>query len=201
MPTRPGKGADAVWNIEVTSNDINTSIVQHSLVIRDRHHHHHHQSVPQNQNQDQDPGRGIDPLIARARKRHMNKTPGIVLSICVSMWYGVGVRAGYATAFSALPPNSGINPTLLFRSVSRNRAAISRCRSLSSWTDFGIVPRIRVSDATEPSDEPVLVKGWVRTVRKQKLLTFLQINDGSNLRGIQCVASLDKIDNQTKDRK
>jgi len=48
------------------------------------------------------------------------------------------------------------------------------------------------------SKEPVLIKGWVRTVRKQKTLAFVEINDGSNLKGVQCVLSLDEIDDDTK---
>ena len=53
-------------------------------------------------------------------------------------------------------------------------------------------------DATRPTDGPILVKGWVRTVRKQKTLAFVEVNDGSNLAGIQIVASFDAIDDETK---
>lgn len=35
---------------------------------------------------------------------------------------------------------------------------------------------------------PVLVKGWVRTVRGQKTLSFINVNDGSSLQGVQIVA-------------
>jgi hypothetical protein len=34
----------------------------------------------------------------------------------------------------------------------------------------------------------VLVKGWVRTVRSQKELSFVELNDGSSLKGVQVVA-------------
>jgi len=47
-------------------------------------------------------------------------------------------------------------------------------------------------------DESVIMKGWVRTVRKQKTLAFVEINDGSNLKGVQCVLLFDSIDDDTK---
>lgn len=53
-------------------------------------------------------------------------------------------------------------------------------------------------DAKEPSDGPIVVKGWVRTLRKQKTLAFVEVNDGSNLGGIQCVLSFDHIDEDSK---
>lgn len=44
-----------------------------------------------------------------------------------------------------------------------------------------------------------MVKGWVRTVRKQKTLAFVEVNDGSNLGGIQCVLSFEDIDELTRE--
>jgi asparaginyl-tRNA synthetase len=44
-----------------------------------------------------------------------------------------------------------------------------------------------------------MIKGWVKTVRKQKTLAFVEVNDGSNLGGIQCVLSFDAIDEETKE--
>ena len=61
----------------------------------------------------------------------------------------------------------------------------------------GVRRRVKAAEATQPSDEPVSVKGWVRTVRKQKTLAFIEVNDGSNLSGIQCVASFDVVDEAT----
>jgi aspartyl/asparaginyl-tRNA synthetase len=53
--------------------------------------------------------------------------------------------------------------------------------------------RVKTADAV-PSEETVSIKGWVRTVRKQKTLAFVEVNDGSSLAGIQCVLSFDAID-------
>ena len=85
----------------------------------------------------------------------------------------------------------------------RYRSESSLWMSTSSATptsaDSAIIPRVKTVDAKEASDgNPVLIKGWVRTVRKQKTLAFVEVNDGSNMNGIQCVLSFDSIDEQTQ---
>ena len=49
--------------------------------------------------------------------------------------------------------------------------------------------RLKVSKllATGPErlGESVTVKGWVRTVRQQKTFAFIEVNDGSSLKGLQ----------------
>eukprot|EP00592_Proboscia_alata_P007487 CAMPEP_0194360334 /NCGR_PEP_ID=MMETSP0174-20130528/7635_1 /TAXON_ID=216777 /ORGANISM="Proboscia alata, Strain PI-D3" /LENGTH=646 /DNA_ID=CAMNT_0039131737 /DNA_START=183 /DNA_END=2123 /DNA_ORIENTATION=+ len=57
-----------------------------------------------------------------------------------------------------------------------------------------VLRRVKTKDATTPSDEIVAVRGWVRTVRKQKTLAFVEVNDGSSMDGIQCVLSFDGLD-------
>ena len=75
--------------------------------------------------------------------------------------------------------------------------SISGSASVESTT--GIVPRVKAVDAKASTDgSPVLVKGWVRTIRKQKTLAFVEVNDGSNMNGIQCVLSFDTIDEESK---
>ncbi|MBN4067414.1 asparagine--tRNA ligase [Simkania negevensis] len=53
------------------------------------------------------------------------------------------------------------------------------------------VERIKIKRIKECADkflgQEVNIKGWVRTVRKQKVLAFIEINDGSSLSGIQVV--------------
>lgn len=48
--------------------------------------------------------------------------------------------------------------------------------------------RIAETLTLTPPMEGVTVKGWLRTVRASKQVTFLNVNDGSNLSGIQVVA-------------
>lgn len=60
------------------------------------------------------------------------------------------------------------------------------------------IRRIKTIHATEPTgDEVIAIKGWVRTLRKQKNLAFVEVNDGSNVSGIQCVIPFDKVDQNT----
>jgi len=76
---------------------------------------------------------------------------------------------------------------------------MSTSTSASASIESAIIPRVKAVDAKESTDgSPVLVKGWVRTVRKQKTLAFVEVNDGSNMKGIQCVLSFDAIDEQTQ---
>jgi asparaginyl-tRNA synthetase len=48
--------------------------------------------------------------------------------------------------------------------------------------------------ALEPDGRPITARGWVRTKRDAKNATFLELNDGSSLKGIQCVFDAGKLD-------
>ena len=47
----------------------------------------------------------------------------------------------------------------------------------------------------EPGPQPIRVEGWVRTKRDSKTVTFIEVNDGSCLKGLQVVADHDVFDN------
>jgi asparaginyl-tRNA synthetase len=66
-------------------------------------------------------------------------------------------------------------------------------------TGITVAPRIKTVDAVNAATDgaPVTIKGWVRTLRKQKTLAFVEVNDGSNLAGIQCVVPFDAVDETT----
>ena len=68
-----------------------------------------------------------------------------------------------------------------------------RLASTSVGTDQ--IARIKVKKILEADDSiagtPVIIRGWVRTVRDQKKFSFIEINDGSTLNGIQAVAEAD----------
>ena len=89
--------------------------------------------------------------------------------------------------------NTGIpslfSTTRLYQSTS--------AQSTESTSDISIAPRVKTADALQATDGPVTIKGWVRTLRKQKTLAFVEVNDGSNLAGIQCVVSFDNVDEKT----
>lgn len=50
-------------------------------------------------------------------------------------------------------------------------------------------------NATEFSGQAVFVCGWVRTIRDSKALGFMELNDGSCLKGVQVVFEADKLEN------
>ncbi|MBO4392901.1 MAG: asparagine--tRNA ligase, partial [Spirochaetales bacterium] len=47
----------------------------------------------------------------------------------------------------------------------------------------------------EPGPQTIFVEGWVRTKRDSKTVTFIEVNDGSCLKGLQVVADRASIDN------
>eukprot|EP00978_Attheya_sp_CCMP212_P040915 scaffold228404_cov55-Attheya_sp.AAC.2 len=101
----------------------------------------------------------------------------------------------YVSAFQMMAPSTSTTST----ATRMNRPFVSRLAMSSSSTEtptasgVSLMKRVKTADAV-PSEETVSVKGWVRTVRKQKTLAFVEVNDGSSLAGIQCVLSFDTID-------
>ncbi|TFG64731.1 MAG: asparagine--tRNA ligase, partial [Spirochaetales bacterium] len=54
-----------------------------------------------------------------------------------------------------------------------------------------MTPRITTLLAMKPENQEVLLKGWIRTRRDSKNLSFLEINDGSCLGSIQVLIDKD----------
>ena len=48
----------------------------------------------------------------------------------------------------------------------------------------------------EPGPDTIRVEGWVRTKRDSKTVTFIEVNDGSCLKGLQVVADISLIQSQ-----
>ena len=120
------------------------------------------------------------------------------LSIAFAMWCAALRQSGHAvTAFSS----SSSRVLNKHRQSSKSLVAVAMSTATPPSSATQILPRVKAVDATEPSEGPVLVKGWVRTVRKQKTLAFVEVNDGSNMGGIQCVLSFDAIDDATQEGK
>lgn len=107
----------------------------------------------------------------------------------VAMWCAVHRLTTRVSAFSF---NSAA------RHYNRPAVVLRLSSSTSEAAPLALIPRVKACDATDASEGPVLIKGWVRTLRKQKEVAFVQINDGSNLGGIQCVVPLSEIDEDTK---
>ena len=55
--------------------------------------------------------------------------------------------------------------------------------------------RTKVIDLLKRTDfgAEVLVKGWVRTRRGSKAVSFIALNDGSTIKNVQVVADLEKF--------
>ena len=60
--------------------------------------------------------------------------------------------------------------------------------------------RIKALLQLEPSDETVRAEGWVRTKRDSKNVSFVEINDGSCLKGLQAVIDRSRFDSSLLDR-
>ena len=56
------------------------------------------------------------------------------------------------------------------------------------------------SAGTAQIGQSVLIKGWVRTVRSQKTFSFVEVNDGSSLKGVQARARASAIDARRRRR-
>lgn len=116
----------------------------------------------------------------------------VMAAICASLRKSTtGIRSVSAFTFAPSTTNAATN-----RVATNHRALFMSTETETPAST--IVPRMKAADATEPTDHPVVVKGWVRTVRKQKTLAFVEVNDGSNLGGIQTVLPFDAIDEDTK---
>lgn len=114
-----------------------------------------------------------------------------------------GMRSVVAFQAGSIPgktfTNNSVQPSSKFDFLRPNGLSTSAL-SMSTAADVKIMKRVKTVDAV-PSEEEVVVKGWVRTVRKQKTLAFVEVNDGSSLSGIQCVLPFDQIDDESKNRK
>ncbi len=60
-----------------------------------------------------------------------------------------------------------------------------------------MTPRIAELLKSGQPDQLVTLRGWVRTKREQKTFSFLEVNDGSSLAGMQAVVSADLPDYET----
>ena len=60
------------------------------------------------------------------------------------------------------------------------------------------IKRTRIVDLLKRTDygQEVLVKGWVRTKRGSKSVSFIALNDGSTIKNVQVVADLDKFSDE-----
>jgi hypothetical protein len=94
-----------------------------------------------------------------------------------------------------MPPR--LTPSLVAR-FSRQRIPRRASVPIAAWLSSSPSPvaivRIRDLLAAFPptTDRPITVRGWVRSVRRQKHVAFAEIDDGSHLKGLQAVLRPDQ---------
>lgn len=120
----------------------------------------------------------------------MPSRPRLLPAIVMLLHRGaLASRMACPRSHSALPSLSALSPML-------HRASfVSRSPAVAMVTE-PIVPQLerqRVATLLKAGGDmigqQVLVKGWVRTVRTQKTFSFVEVNDGSSLQGVQVIAS------------
>ncbi|KAL7438410.1 hypothetical protein ACHAXH_005862 [Discostella pseudostelligera] len=92
-----------------------------------------------------------------------------------------------------------MHTALLSSTTSSSTEETTSSSSTTTTTTTSTTPsprRVKTSTA-QASDDLVSIKGWVRTVRRQKTVAFVEVNDGSSLGGIQCVLPLEGVDDAT----
>lgn len=129
------------------------------------------------------------------------RTSSIMARTCLLAAICAGARRSATTTH-----NQNIRMVAAFQpmvvGVTHKRATsivgLAMSSSSAAATTPVVMKRIKTVNA-EPSEDIVAIKGWVRTVRKQKTLAFVEVNDGSSLSGIQCVLPFDSIDDATRE--
>lgn len=116
--------------------------------------------------------------------------------------YRSTIVGGTSSSLTAFANNNGvcripINSITQLRMSSTEATPTKTTTTPSSSSSSSVSPRrVKTNDA-KVSEEQVSIKGWVRTVRKQKTLAFVEVNDGSSMSGIQCVLPFDNVDEDT----
>jgi asparaginyl-tRNA synthetase len=55
------------------------------------------------------------------------------------------------------------------------------------YSTKSILPNKTIKTLLQEDHNQVAVRGWIRSVRKQKQVSFATVNDGSTLKGIQAI--------------
>jgi len=101
-----------------------------------------------------------------------------------------------SSSSSALPYTR--RPPSVFVPATRLYASTTTTTPPTTTTSTSEPARIKVRDILIKGDDSLLgqkvtIKGWVRTLRSQKAFSFIEVNDGSTLGGLQIVADAEKV--------
>jgi asparaginyl-tRNA synthetase len=105
-----------------------------------------------------------------------------------------GTALGMLSGRDTSVPASPASPALVTAENGSTAGDTADCAGEEATT----LRRLRVRDvldaeATEVVGKEIVLKGWVRTLRAQKSLAFIEVNDGSSRRGLQAVYSADNV--------
>ncbi|KAJ3300436.1 hypothetical protein HK104_000494 [Borealophlyctis nickersoniae] len=84
------------------------------------------------------------------------------------------------------------------RALSKKFTATQACRRLNNWAGakaykFPIQSIQEVLDTPPTQGNDIAVHGWVRSVRSQKTHAFVEVNDGSTVRGLQALMNPEDV--------
>ena len=98
-------------------------------------------------------------------------------------------RCGGTTRLACALMHTGTHTASTARPFLRRSPVRWRCSTPSASATGETLKRQRVAALLESGldqvGREVLINGWVRTVRRQKMFSFVEVNDGSSLRGVQ----------------
>lgn len=92
---------------------------------------------------------------------------------------------------AAAPQKISTNAATSRQGLLKSRPTVTMAEPMSNYFDSDARNRLKVkqilANGPELCDKSVLVYAWCRTVRAQKEVTFVQVNDGSSLSNLQIV--------------
>ena len=114
-------------------------------------------------------------------------TANIMLTIIITNRFATALRS---TILRPVHTRHYLPPHPRYRGISSTTLASTT--TTNNVIESATLQRMKVKKVLE-SDETiegkaVIIRGWVRTVRDQKKFSFIEINDGSTMNGIQAVA-------------
>ncbi|KAF9337485.1 hypothetical protein BG006_004512 [Podila minutissima] len=118
------------------------------------------------------------PLLRRTWTQCLNKTPSHCLSKQAPLCNVVARAHPFSTstrATTSQPPATPTTTILKPATAARTIPPALPNRTIKS-----------IMSSTEPNT-PVKVQGWIRSTRQQKHVTFMEVNDGSSLKGVQAI--------------
>ena len=133
-------------------------------------------------------------VVLSAGRRHQVAAFGTLLSSSAPRSQRHAPSSRSSSSSAALPYTR--RPPSPFAPATRPYASTTTTTPPTSTTTEPA--RIKVRDILIKGDDSLLgkkvtIKGWVRTLRSQKAFSFIEVNDGSTLGGLQIVADAEKV--------